>query len=47
MWELLRKVLLFRAGQTTWRSAGKLLGLGALASVVGIIGGLHTVRRHS
>jgi hypothetical protein len=47
MLRLLKKLLLFRVGQKTSRSFARTIGLDSLAAIVGIIGGVKYMRRHS
>jgi hypothetical protein len=47
MLRLLKKLLLFRVGQKTSRGFARTIGLDSLAAIVGIIGGLKYMRRHS
>jgi len=47
MLRLLKKLLLFRVGQKTSRRFSKMIGLDSIAAIVGIIGGLKYMRRHS
>ena len=47
MLHFLRKLLMFRVGQKASRGFAKSIGLDALAGVVGLVGGLKYMRRHS
>lgn len=47
MLRLLKKLLLFRIGQKTSRRVTRMIGLDSLAAVVGIVGGIKYMRRHS
>jgi hypothetical protein len=47
MLRLLKKLLLFRIGQKTSRGFARTIGLDSLAAIVGIIGGVKYMRRHS
>ena len=47
MLNLLKRLLLFRIGQKTSRGVARKLGFRTLASVIGLIGGMHYMRRHS
>lgn len=47
MLRLLKKLLLFRLGQKTSRGFARLIGLDGIARVVGVIGGVRYMRRHS
>ena len=45
MLSFLRKLLVFRLGQTSARGAARMVGLGRLGLVIGLIGGLRALRR--
>jgi len=47
MLRLLKKLLLFRIGQKTSRGFARTIGLDSLAAIVGVIGGIKYMRRHS
>jgi len=47
MLRLLKKLLLFRIGQKTSRGFARTIGLDSLAALVGIVGGIKYMRRHS
>ena len=47
MLDLLRKLFLFRVGQKTTKGFAHKIGLRTLAPIVGLIGGLRFMRRHS
>jgi len=47
MLHFLKKLLMFRVGQKASRGFAKSIGLDALAGVVGVVGGLKYMRRHS
>jgi len=47
MIRLLKKLLLFRIGQKTSRGFARTIGLDSLAAIVGILGGIKYMRRHS
>ena len=47
MLRLLKKLLLFRIGQKTSRRFVRMIGLDSVAAIVGIIGGIKYMRRHS
>lgn len=49
MLDLLRKFLAFRIGQTTTRGMARMVGLGRLSMIIGLIGGLRALRsrRHA
>lgn len=45
MFSLLKKMIRFRVGQKVSRGAAKKIGLGPLSGLLGIIGGVRTMRR--
>ncbi|HKS25390.1 MAG TPA: hypothetical protein VJZ76_21555 [Thermoanaerobaculia bacterium] len=47
MSHFLKKLLMFRIGQKASRGFARSIGLDALAGVVGLIGGVKYMRRHS
>jgi hypothetical protein len=47
MRHFLKKLLLFRMGQKTSRGFARSIGLHSISSLVGILGGLKYMRRHS
>jgi len=47
MWNVLRNLFFFRVGQKTSRSMARTFGLRSLASIIGIVGGVRYMRRHS
>jgi len=47
MLHFLKKLLMFRVGQKASRGFAKSIGLDVLAGVVGVVGGLKYMRRHS
>lgn len=44
MLNFLKKLILFRMGQKGTRGAAKMLGLGRLGSILGLVGGLRAAR---
>ena len=44
MIQTLKKLLLFRASQTSARGLARLLGFGRLAAVVGVVAGIRSLR---
>lgn len=44
MLSLMKKMIRFRLGQKVTRGAAKKIGFGPLASVLGVIGGIRTMR---
>jgi hypothetical protein len=46
MWRFLKKLLWFKLGQKSTRSAARLLGFGRVRLILGLIGGWRTMRRH-
>lgn len=47
MWQLFKKLLLFRVGQKVSKGFVHAIGLGRLARVAGVVGGVKYMRRHS
>jgi len=47
MLNFLKKVFFFRMGQTSARGAARMVGLGRLGLVIGLIGGWRAMRRHA
>lgn len=47
MLHFLKKLVMFRVGQKASRGFAKTIGLGAISSVVGLVGGMKYMRRHS
>lgn len=47
MLHFLKKVLMFRVGQKASRGFARSIGLTSLASVIGLVGGVKYMRRHS
>lgn len=46
MWRALKKFMYFRMGQKVSSGVARKLGLGATASLIGLIYGIRTMRRH-
>lgn len=46
MWNFLKKLFVFRMGQTTARGTARLLGFGKFGLILGLIGGWRSLRRH-
>jgi len=46
MWNFLKGVFAFKMAQTTTRGAARMVGLGRLGVVLGLIGGYRAWRRH-
>lgn len=46
MWNFIKKLFIFRVGQTSARGAARMVGLGRLGLVIGLIGGWRAIRRH-
>lgn len=42
----LKKLFVFRLGQTSARGAARMVGLGRLGLVIGLIGGWRALKRH-
>jgi hypothetical protein len=47
MIKLMKKLALFRIGQKTSRGFARGIGLGAIAPLVGLVGGTKYMRKHS
>jgi hypothetical protein len=47
MLHFLKKMLMFRIGQKASRGFARTIGLDAIAGVVGLLGGMKYMRRHS
>jgi hypothetical protein len=47
MLSLLKKLLLFRVGQKTTRGVARTIGLHKLSHLIGVVGGVHYMRKHS
>ncbi len=47
MWDLIKKVLLFRVGQRTTKQVARIVGLSRLSMLLGVVGGIAYMRRHS
>jgi len=47
MIQLMKKLVMFRIGQKTSRGLARGIGLGAIAPIVGLIGGTRYMRKHS
>ena len=45
MWNFLKSLLVFRVGQTSARGAARMVGLGRLGLIIGLIGGWRAMRR--
>jgi hypothetical protein len=46
MLNFLKKLFVFRLGQTSARGAARMVGLGRLGLVIGLIGGYRALKRH-
>ncbi|MFP5247173.1 MAG: hypothetical protein ACLGH0_10805 [Thermoanaerobaculia bacterium] len=46
MWNFIKQMLAFRMGQTSAKGAARMLGLGRLGMVVGLIGGWRAYKRY-
>lgn len=47
MLKMLKKLLLFRVGQKTTRGFARKIGLRSIAPLVGLVGGVRYMRKHS
>lgn len=45
MWNIIKQVFLFRVAQNSTRGVARMVGLGRLGVILGIIGGIKAVRR--
>ena len=46
MWNLLKQLLVFRVGQRSARGTARMIGLGRVATVIGLIAGYRAWRNH-
>jgi hypothetical protein len=46
MWNFLKSLFVFRMGQNTARGTARMVGLGRLGVVIGLIGGYRAWRRY-
>lgn len=46
MWNFIKRVFIFRLGQTSARGTARMIGLGRLGVIIGIIGGIRALRAH-
>ena len=46
MWNFIKQLLVFRVGQKTARGTARMIGLGKLGLIVGLIGGWRALKRH-
>ncbi len=46
MWNFLKSLLVFRVGQTSARGAARMVGLGRLGLLIGLVGGWRALKRH-
>jgi len=46
MWNFLKSLLVFRVGQKTARGTARMVGLGRLGMLIGLIGGWRALRNH-
>lgn len=46
MLTLIRRLIAYRLGHASAKSAARMLGFGKLAGIVGLIGGYRAMRRH-
>ena len=47
MLNFLKKLLMFRVGQKATRGVARSIGLGRIATILGLIGGYKHMRRHA
>ena len=46
MWNFIKQLLVFRVGQKGARGVARMVGLGKLGMILGLIGGYRALRRH-
>jgi hypothetical protein len=46
MWNFLKSLFVFRVGQTSARGAARMVGLGRLGLLIGLVGGWRALKRH-
>ena len=46
MLNFLKQLFVFRVGQTSARGAARMVGLGRLGLIIGLIGGYRALKRH-
>ena len=46
MLNFLKQLFVFRLGQTSARGAARMIGLGRLGLIIGLIGGYRALKRH-
>lgn len=46
MWNFLKQLFVFRVGQKTARSTARMIGLGRVATIVGLVAGYRAWRAH-
>lgn len=47
MWNVIKQIFFFRVGRNAARGTARLVGLGRLATIAGLIGGWRYMRRHA
>jgi hypothetical protein len=47
MWNLIKRIFFFRVGQNASRGMARAVGLGRFGLLIGLLGGLRYMRRHS
>lgn len=45
MWNFIKSMFVFRMGQTTARGTARMIGLGRLGMIIGLVGGYRAWRR--
>lgn len=46
MWNFIKKIFVFRIAQKSARGAARMVGLGRLGLIIGLIGGIRALRHH-
>lgn len=46
MWNIIKQIFLFKAARRSTRGMARMVGLGRLGAVLGIIGGIRALRRY-
>ena len=46
MWNVLKQLLVFRVGQRSARGTARMIGLGRIATIVGLVAGYRAWRAH-
>ena len=46
MWNVIKQIFLFKAAKNSSRGMARMVGLGRLGTVIGIVSGIMALRRH-